>query len=211
MLAVTNYINADGIKRLQCLPQENCRWYPDQPRISRRYQTIKRKGRETFAQWPQAVVCFKKTKRSRERPPATEVGRGRGWLKKNGGGIWRAKGPDYWAQRPRITGITPRIRNRAPGRQSATVDLYRSLLLYRREINPFHKESLSGFIFRFIRFNINPMRARGELFVFPRSTGKFANYYNDLVSHPQKLLRQYSDDVRLRLATFYVFFLLFLF
>lgn len=28
---------------------------------------------------------------------------------------------DYWAPEPRITGITPRIRNRARGRQSATV------------------------------------------------------------------------------------------
>jgi hypothetical protein len=33
----------------------------------------------------------------------------------------RTKTQDYWAPKPRITGITPRIRNRARGRQSATV------------------------------------------------------------------------------------------
>lgn len=33
----------------------------------------------------------------------------------------RGEPRDYWAPKPRITGITPRIRNRARGRQSATV------------------------------------------------------------------------------------------
>lgn len=64
-----------------------------------------------------------KTKRA-ARGKEGEDGRGRGRGKGKGarGGVCQGEGTrDYWAPKPRITGITPRIRNRARGRQSATV------------------------------------------------------------------------------------------
>lgn len=113
---MTNYINADGTSSDCCIYREIApRSSPSPPSFGVQrpapYQRTK--------QVPDAYGRRRKARRSKfEREEGTR------WIhraKMRGRRNTLAKGTDdYWAPKPRITGITPGICNRAPGRQSAT-------------------------------------------------------------------------------------------